>query len=271
MQVNVDTNSVTQAVLADADRTAIGDEEAAFCLQNVFTGNIAAASYSIVQQRIENVRRLANKTVTVSFWAKAAAGTPLVGVTLDQYFGTGGSPSAQVNNTGLTVTLSTAWTRYNVTRTLPSISGKVLGTNLDSFTILSFWFSSGSTNSAHSGGVNVQSGTVQLWGVQLEVASGASILEKPDPRYELHNCQRFFQGGPFAWYGYGAAGQFIGHSVPWAVAMRGVPTIVLSSTTYTNCTAAASQLYTNGWVALATATATGAASMQGNFTASADL
>jgi hypothetical protein len=189
---NTDTKSITQGAILDAGRAAIGEESAAFYIGNTFTGNAAAGAYTAISQPIENARRLAGKTVTVSFWAVAASGTPKLGVSIDQYFGSGGSPSAQVNGVGQSVTLSTTWTRYSLTFTIASMSGKTLGTANDHATFCNLWYSSGSTNATRSGTVGVQAATINIWGVQLEIGSVATPLEKPDPQQDLANCQRFY-------------------------------------------------------------------------------
>jgi hypothetical protein len=62
LSLTTDTVSISQAVLADADRTALADEAATFALQNVFTGNVATGAYNFISQRIENLRRLSGKT-----------------------------------------------------------------------------------------------------------------------------------------------------------------------------------------------------------------
>jgi hypothetical protein len=60
------------------------------------------------------------------------------------------------------------------------MSGKTLGSNNDSFTGLEFFYSSGATNNAIAGNIGVQSGTINIWGVQLEIGSIATQLEKRD-------------------------------------------------------------------------------------------
>ena len=196
---NLDTASVIYATLADSDRSQIGDEAANACLQNTFTGNAGAAAFNSVSQYIEGVRRLAGKSVTVSFWARAWAGTPKLGINLYQSFGTGGSPSAGgwVLATGAAVTLSTTWTRYSTTVAMPSVAGKTLGTNNNDSTVLVFPHSSGSNSNAIYGNIGVQSGTVQLWGIQLEIAAPGQTQPTPLERIEyaddLRHCQRFFE------------------------------------------------------------------------------
>jgi hypothetical protein len=186
------TLGTTRIALADADRTAIGDEAATYAMQCVVVGGAPVASVTAIQMPLEGVRPTAGKTLTISFWARAASGTPKIGVSFSQFFGTGGSPSASVNPAGSAVTISTTWARYTVTLACPSIIGKVLGTNGDDQNDVTFWFSSGTTNNTQAGGIGVQSGTFSLWGMQNEVGSVATPLEKPDPQQDLAKCQRFY-------------------------------------------------------------------------------
>src|SRR5215471_2013570 len=179
INTNTDTVGVNMPPQSDAGRAAIGDESIAFVFQNVFTGT--AGGYNYAEQRIENVRRLAGKTVTLSFWAFSSAPTLRLGANLAQFFGTGGSPSAQVNVVGQAVTIgaNNAWapTRFALTFTMPSIAGMTLGTNGNDYTGLHLWFSAGSVG-ANSGNIGQQSGTIAIAGVQLEVGSVMTPLEK---------------------------------------------------------------------------------------------
>jgi hypothetical protein len=191
------TMSTSFVALTDADRTAIGDEEAELAMQCVVGGTAGANDVAVVLQRIEALHRLSGKTVIASFWARATSGTPAIGYAMSQYFSSGGSPSPTIDGIGAgkTAPLSTAWTRYTATITLPSAAGKTFGNNSPTadFTQLSLYFSSGSTESASAGGIGVQSGTIQLWGLQLEIGTAATPLEKPDLALERANCQRFYQ------------------------------------------------------------------------------
>jgi hypothetical protein len=272
---NTDTSSITQQPLTDADRAAIGNDAAAVCLQNVFTGNAAAGAYHELQQRIENVRRLASQTITVSFWAKAAAGTPKLGINLTMSTGTGGSPSAPVNAlaTGNSVTLSTTWARYSTTIALPSLTGLILGTNGDHSTVLRLAFSSGATNNAFFGNIAVQSGTIQLWGIQLETGTVATPLEKPDPADDLAKCQRFYFGTvQVVASGYQSAGAILGTTVLFPTTMRAAPTATFAASGNVNIgTVTPTPLGTFGLYIQGAATATGSTTINGNITASADL
>lgn len=81
-------------------------------------------------QRYKNVRAFAGKAVSVSLYAKSPTSSP-VSVYLVQNFGTGGSPSSEVATLVFQETLTTSWQRYNGTITLPSVSGKTVGSNGD--------------------------------------------------------------------------------------------------------------------------------------------
>ncbi|HEY2417586.1 MAG TPA: hypothetical protein VGH84_06675 [Steroidobacteraceae bacterium] len=274
LAMSLDTVNVSTLAISDAQRAAIGDEQAYFAPVNTFTGNAGAGAYNFIRQPIEGLRRLAGKTVTVSFWAWDSAGALRLGVSLLQLFGTGGSPSPVVAMNGIAVTLSTTPTRYSATFNVPSASGKTLGTNGDDCTYVNLWYSSGATNNTAAGGIGVQSGTINLWGVQLEIGSVATPLEKPDPRYDLSNCQRFYQTGAMINIGVeltaGAAHQ-IGASLLGS--MRATPTMVVASNSNANITGFslgalnASYVFTGGSVSAGNTLTT----INITFTASADL
>ena len=268
----LDTVSVSMVGLTDANRAAIGDEAAVWCLYNSFTGNAGAAANNVVFQRLEDARRLSGKTITVSFWASAASGTPKLGVSIDQAMGTGGSPSATVIGNGQSVTLG-APARYSMTFTVPSLSGKTLGTNGDHSTQLNIWYSSGSTNATRAGNVGVQSGAIWLWGMQLEVGSVATPLDKPDPVQQALQCERFYQIGQGTMSGYAAgASQSLYSTTALLVQMRAQPTVVLSPAGGTNYSGVTASTITGGsFVQTATSSAAGQVAWNYSYTASADL
>jgi hypothetical protein len=272
---SLDTLSMTQAPLSDTDRAGIGDEAALYALQNVFTGSATAAAQNNIEQRIEYTRRLSGKTLTLSFWAKCSAGALKLGVNFFQIFGTGGSPSAfvQVLPTGNAVTLATTWARYSMTIAMPSVIGKTLGTNNDDSTWLRIYYSSAATNNTAAGNIGVQSGTISLWGVQLEIGNTATALEKIDPQQDLAKCQRFYEIGSARSYSYSVATGIVGYAYQFKVTKRATPTVTVTSS-YAGNVGASSSLdgaQTDGFFAYRTATATGQTNFIDNVTASADL
>jgi hypothetical protein len=119
----------------------------------------------------------------------------------------------------------------------------------------------------------VQSGHIDVWGVQLEVGSVATPLEKLDPAIDFANCLRFFQTGAGLMFGYGAAGTFVAHGVQLPVVMRANPAILAANwTTVTNINAEVFSAVWNGAISLqGNVVATGAWGLEGNYQISAEL
>ena len=156
----------------------------------VSTGQTASNAQTTLRQKIEGVRTFTDQNVTVSFYAKAASGTPKIAVELNQKFGSGGS--SDVNTYAGQVTLSTAFQRFSVTTTLPSISGKTIGAgdNLE----VSIITSAGSDFNARTGSLGIQSNTFDIWGVQVEAGSVATPFRRNanSLQGELAACQRYY-------------------------------------------------------------------------------
>jgi len=265
---------INQIANPDASSAAIGDEASAFIVQANITGSATAGSVNEIYQCIEDVRRLAGKTVTLSLWAWMGSGSAKIGANVYQSFGSGGSPSASVFVPGQSITITATPARYSFTFSLPSVAGKTIGTNGNSFTGLNLYFSGATDQNTNTGSVGVQTGFFYLWGVQLEIGSVATPLEKPDPQVDLANCQRFYQTGHFSIMGSSGAGGQFGSTLGLPVAMRAAPTVALVAPSYTNASGGASGNAgsTSAILNYANATAAGStAYFSGDFTASADL
>lgn len=131
-------------------------------------------------QRIEDVRTLADQTVTLSFWAKATSNTSALTPMIEQNFGSGGS--GVVARNGTPINLTTSWQRFSQTFIVPSVSGKTIGANsyLD---VRPF-----------NGSTSVDGNSLDIWGVQLEVGSVATPFKRnaPSIQAELAACQRYY-------------------------------------------------------------------------------
>jgi hypothetical protein len=138
----------------------------------------AGTASSYLTQKIEDVRTFAGQTVTFSFWAKAAA-TESIDFYIEQNFGSGGSATVGFGVT--TFSISTSWTRYSATISVPSISGKTVGTS--SFLAVNF-----------EGKTSTGAFTIDLWGMQLEAGSVATPFTTATGTLagELAACQRYF-------------------------------------------------------------------------------
>ena len=204
----------------------------------VTSGQTLANAQGRIFQAIEDVRTFAGQTVTISFFAKAGSGTPKMAIELNQDFGTGGSPSAAVANLAGQVTLSTSWTRYSLTLTLPSISGKTIGTTTPGGVFLQMWASAGTDFNARTGSLGIQSNTFDIWGIQVEAGSTATSFRRNanSLQGELAACQRYYyrstpgntQGMYGTGTGFATTGAFILVNLP--VTMRALPTSVDFST-----------------------------------------
>jgi hypothetical protein len=137
----------------------------------------STVTYFEFGQRIENVQTFAGQTATVSFWAKASANTTVSG-TLVQNFGSGGSSAVSTGAGSYSVT--TSWTRFTATVSVPSISGKTIGAG----NYLNFVFASSSLTGSQ---------TIDFWGVQVEAGSVATAFQTATGTIqgELAACQRY--------------------------------------------------------------------------------
>jgi microcystin-dependent protein len=92
------------------------------------TNSPAGETYKAFQFPIcQKVNNLANQAMTFSIWAKAASAKTLT-LYARQYFGSGTAASAEVRTALDTLSLTTAWTLFNISLTIPSVAGKSLGT-----------------------------------------------------------------------------------------------------------------------------------------------
>jgi hypothetical protein len=178
-------------------------------------------SYNLITQPIEDVRTFAGQTVTISFWAKAAAGFSFGQVDLYQYFGSGGSGAVTTAGTTSDAAVTTSWKRFVYNVTVPSISGKTVGSG--SYIQLRIWLPTNTTF------------TFDIWGVQIEAGSVATAFQTATGTIqgELAACQRYFyRAGGANLYEFFPA-QIIGLStsqvscvVSQPVTMRAIPTVV---------------------------------------------
>jgi hypothetical protein len=137
----------------------------------------AGGTYIGFTQRTEDVRALAGQTVTLSLWAKADSATTLVRAG-SQVFGSGGS--TQVNLATASQAITTSWARYSFTYTVPSISGKTIGTS--SYIQMNLYI------------LEAGAKTLDVWGVQVESGSVATPFTTATGTIqgELAACQRYY-------------------------------------------------------------------------------
>jgi len=204
-----------------------------YYLRLVNTTNSSAGDFIYFEQRIEDVRTFQGETVTVSFWAKADAAKDFA-LEPYQFFGTGGSPSAAVPITPQTITLSTTWTKYTKTFSIPSITGKTLGTDSNSSWIgFFFWLDAGSDWTSRSGSLGNQSGTFDFAQIQVETGATATDFETEALAITVEKCQRYFVKLGVAGSGYPDGTNQSARAVATVTLptrMRAVPTVTANIT-----------------------------------------
>ena len=165
---------------------------------NTNTGTaLGANSYQALGQGIESVRLFAGTKITISFYAQSSIANKKIAVELTQNFGTGGTPSALVSANRTTFTFTSTWQKYTTTFDVPSLSGKINGTNGNDYLGIGFYLQAGSGLDARTG----QSGGL-AWGgtgntdfanIQVEEGDLATDFEWRAPSVELALCQRYLQ------------------------------------------------------------------------------
>lgn len=76
----------------------------------------------------QKVKNLSNQRMTFKIWAAVTATPVTLTAYVVQYFGSGTAASAEVRDAIDTMTLSTAWTPFYLSFTVPDVAGKSIGT-----------------------------------------------------------------------------------------------------------------------------------------------
>jgi len=228
------TCTVTPQTFTPGAAPISGTWEARNYVQLITATQAAAGDFAILTQRIEDVTKFAGQAITISFFAKAGSGTPSIGVEVQQNFGTGGSPSATVSTPIAAKAITTGWAQYSVTVTVPSITGKTLGTTANtSYLEVNLWISSGATNATRASSIGIQNNTFSIWGVKLEAGSTLSSfsLAHDSLEAELAACQRYYWRNAFVSNGTPISWGFVNSAtnalmfVKLPVTMRATPTM----------------------------------------------
>jgi hypothetical protein len=170
------TSTITQQAFTPGTAPVSGYESAYF--QRLTCGS--TASFAAMLQRIEDVRTFAGQTVTFSFWAKSSSATTFT-IYCEQNFGSGGSATVVPTVNTPTANLTTSWQRFTTTITLPSLSGKTLGTG--HFLLMDIY------SSTTLNGISIDT-----WGWQVEAGSVATAFQTATGTVqgELAACQRYY-------------------------------------------------------------------------------
>jgi hypothetical protein len=197
-------------------QTAVPGNPVAYGKMVITTGN----DFARLIHRIEDVSTFAGQTATLSFYAKGVNPTTAgkLNVRLQQQFGTGGSTAVATAEQDLVLT--TSFTKYTYTFSVPSISGTTVGAgNYLSIDI-------GQLSNA-----STQGWTLEVAQIQLEAGSVATAFQTATGTLqgELAACQRYYQIAGDTIYeimdgGYMVSGNVAYPSWIFAVPMRTTPT-----------------------------------------------
>jgi hypothetical protein len=226
----VPSGTVSQQTFTPGTAPVAGYEGSNFMRINVTANN--GCTVLDMGQAIEDVRTFAGQTATFSFWAKADAAATLGTVYINQNFGTGGSGTVTTNLTLSSTALTTAWTRYTATVSIPSIAGKTIGAGNNIVV----------TIRQPNSGVNIRVGTYDFWGWQLEYGSVATAFQTATGNQfsELAACQRYYYrttaSGLFSYFSvgnnYGATTNYSLLNLP--VTLRVAPASIETTGTASN-------------------------------------
>ena len=252
---------------------SVPNEPTYYC-RTVVTSVAGAGNNSILLQKIEDVRTFAGQEVTVSFWARVDS-TKNISPELVQTFGSGGSPSADVSAIGgaRKVSIGTSWQKVSFTATVPSISGKTLGTDNNHHLTLNIWFDAGSSFNSRTDSLGQQSGTFDIAQVQIEPGPIATPFEHRPTGAELSLCQRYFQFIRAGVRCYLIGAMATATEYNYVIPMRVAPTFSLISTLETTNVASIGRdnATSTGFRFLAVAASTGEITLRELLSASAEL
>lgn len=233
--------TVTQSRQAFTLGDTLGSNNPTYFLRQTVSGQTLSSSLGLIQQRIEGVQSYAGQTITILGWARRSSGTGNMPVEVYQDFGTGGSPSSLVYIAPQTVTLTTSFVPFALTFTVPSITGKTLGSNGNNYLGVNFWTSAGSDYNARTNSLGIQTIGVDLWGIHIKqgthTTSAVDLYRQPELGPELARCQRYFENvalsvGPSGYLGMGmmwttTEGRLV---IPYKVQKRAAPTNTATGT-----------------------------------------
>ena len=167
----------------------------------------------VISQRVEDVRKLAGKTLTGSFYHSSLENLTLHTYTLQNY-GLNGSSDTTITNISQSTTGDLSFKRYTTTFSIPNLKDKTIGDNSwGNFTIV----------------VPIRTTRpFSISEVQLEEGSVATPFEQRPIGLELSLCQRYY----YYWANYDALYRiYKGYNgntttIPFPITMRTAPTSI---------------------------------------------
>lgn len=176
-------------------------------------------TYRQLKSFVENVGTLASKTVVVGAWARADTSRNMT-VLLAQKMGTGGSPSSDVSTSVGTWALTSSWQWFQGSTTLPSISGKTLGSSGNNSLWLVFGLPLNTTLTVELADVQLMEGTT----LPYAMAEPRTYAEA------LRRCQRYRTKIPLGLVGAASSSTTVSIAGRLPVPMFTTPSVTWSGT-----------------------------------------
>jgi hypothetical protein len=200
---------MSQGTFSHSQTTVSGYPKHYLNFRGKIDANYGNNSTVSVGQRIDNVRRFANKDVTISYYAKGTVtGNVRLSVSQD-YQALGNSADAHTIHVD-DIAVSTGWSKFTHTVALPAFpSGITLGdssffdvrwTTFSSDSNGSFTDSNGATLAGFATGLTYD-GILSLAQVQVEHGQQATTFQTPILDIDLEACQKYYQIAHGGWNG----------------------------------------------------------------------
>jgi hypothetical protein len=189
-------------------------------LQRTAGNTSTAGLYLFNSNETVNTLDLAGQTVTLSFWARVGANYSGGTLNINAYGGTGIDERIYAYTGSTTLvsyapTLTTTWTQYSTTFTVPS--------NITEMGSQFAWFPTGTAGADDA---------VYITGVQLEKGSVATAFDYRPYTTELQLCQRYYYqyAGDITLAVYRTDTGLKAMTYTYKVSMRAAPTTTITST-----------------------------------------
>jgi len=242
--VAISNISTLPTIIHSKQQLTSGEIYGSFSFYRINTNNAGSgigtnASYCIYHRIKQAVRLFCGlgKKITLTFYARSSIVNKKLGIGFSQRYGTGSSPSANETIPGITITLTSIWTKYSITVDTNTLVGKVFGTNNDDFFQFRFDFA---WDSVYGGSVGY-TGTSDFGGegnvdiARLRFFEGSTELSTPSKniKNEISDCQEYCYAidplTEFRMVNYTANDIYFW--IPAPVAMRIAPTPVFGTET----------------------------------------
>ena len=123
------TDQITFPLFPLASAPLTGDVTPVDYVRYQCTNSPAGETYKSFQFPIcQKIKNLSNQAMTFKIWAKVTATPVTLTAYVRQYFGSGTAASAEVRTSVGTMALTTTWTPFNISLTIPDVAGKSIGT-----------------------------------------------------------------------------------------------------------------------------------------------